>query len=139
MARKSFKSPIDVKRLVIPRYRIAPDGKSIMCLTCSMTSHNLNDVLELYCGNCNVFHEDGGKVMVSARAAWEVRAGIIPGQADAKHSRRWGMTSEEWAQPDNLQILLDRQTQASSYALYLQLLCAQGLEVNWVETTFIWF
>lgn len=38
------------------QYTIAPDGRSITCHTCGMTSYNLNDVQEKYCGNCHVWH-----------------------------------------------------------------------------------
>jgi ribosomal protein S27AE len=30
-------------------------SKSITCPRCGMTSHNVNDVLNLYCGNCHIF------------------------------------------------------------------------------------
>jgi len=36
-------------------YTLSPDGKSITCLTCRLTSYNLNDVAQRYCGNCKVF------------------------------------------------------------------------------------
>jgi hypothetical protein len=39
-------------------YRISADGKSITCLRCALTSHNINDVREVYCGNCHHFHHD---------------------------------------------------------------------------------
>ena len=38
-------------------FSIAPDGKSITCHVCGMTSHNPNDVRYKYCGMCHVFHE----------------------------------------------------------------------------------
>jgi hypothetical protein len=41
-----------------PTYQLAPDGKSITCLTCHRTSYNPNDVKEKYCGACHKFHED---------------------------------------------------------------------------------
>lgn len=31
---------------------------SITCPQCGMTSHNINDVRERYCGNCRMFHEN---------------------------------------------------------------------------------
>jgi hypothetical protein len=37
---------------------IAPDGRSITCHRCGMTSHNSNDVAHRYCGFCKRFHED---------------------------------------------------------------------------------
>jgi hypothetical protein len=39
-------------------YSIAPDGKSITCQRCGLTSHNLHDVEHRYCGHCHVFHDD---------------------------------------------------------------------------------
>ena len=41
-------------------YEVAVDGAWIRCLLCNATSHNPNDVIQLYCGNCHVFHEDIG-------------------------------------------------------------------------------
>ncbi len=38
-------------------YFIPKDGLSIKCLLCGMTSHNQDDVLNLYCGHCHRFHE----------------------------------------------------------------------------------
>ena len=77
--------------------------------------------------------------MESAKCAWEVRAGIIPGQAQPEHSRRWGLSSSEWDSDEGLRLFLERSAQANAYAGYLALLCSQGREVNWTETTFIWF
>ena len=39
-------------------FEISGDGKSIKCLACTRTSHNVNDVTNRYCGHCHVFHED---------------------------------------------------------------------------------
>lgn len=36
-------------------YTIGVDGKSITHHVCGMTSHNLNDVTQHYCGACKVF------------------------------------------------------------------------------------
>jgi len=38
-------------------YTVAPDGKSITCHTCGLTSYNLNDVAQRYCGACKLFLE----------------------------------------------------------------------------------
>jgi hypothetical protein len=76
--------------------------------------------------------------MESARAIWEVTAGIIPGQVDPEHTRRFGVTSAEWQTPEAMELLLDRWHQAVAYATYLQLLCANGREVNWVRVEFLW-
>ena len=77
--------------------------------------------------------------MVAARCAWEVRAGIIPGTPAPEHTRRWGLTAAEWESERGLQLFCERQAVAQAYASYLSLLSSQGREVNWVETTFIWY
>jgi hypothetical protein len=38
-------------------YTIDAEGRSIRCHKCGMTSWNLNDVREKYCGHCHKFHE----------------------------------------------------------------------------------
>jgi len=40
----------------IRTYRLLDDGRAIECRRCGLTSHNLNDVRELFCGNCRLFH-----------------------------------------------------------------------------------
>jgi hypothetical protein len=42
----------------IQTYEISPDGLSITCKRCKLTSHNPNDVAQRYCGRCHVFHEN---------------------------------------------------------------------------------
>lgn len=54
-------------RHIIPTFEISPDGKTITCLKCKVTSVNLNDVREHYCGHCHVFHDD---IWPPARLAW---------------------------------------------------------------------
>jgi len=39
-------------------YTIGPDFSTITCRWCGLTSHNLRDVAERYCGRCNTFHDD---------------------------------------------------------------------------------
>lgn len=39
-------------------YDIDLNGPSITCKLCGLTSWNLNDVQQKYCGHCHVFHED---------------------------------------------------------------------------------
>ena len=39
-------------------YQLVENGRAIKCLECGMTSHNANDVRELYCGNCRKWHEE---------------------------------------------------------------------------------
>jgi hypothetical protein len=38
------------------RYLISPHGNSITCAACRCTSNHPEDVANLYCGNCHVFH-----------------------------------------------------------------------------------
>jgi hypothetical protein len=40
------------------RYWISPDGRSITCVNCRMTSYNPHDVSEHYCGACHRFLDD---------------------------------------------------------------------------------
>ena len=76
----------------------------------------------------------------SAKCAWEVTAGIIPGQVDRQHSKSWWITSAEWEASDGgLVLMLEREAQAMAYARYLQILCANGREVNWTRVDFVWF
>lgn len=37
------------------KYKISEDGKSITCLACGCTSHNLNDVKMRYCAACHLW------------------------------------------------------------------------------------
>ena len=75
--------------------------------------------------------------MDSAKAIWEVTAGLIPGQVDHQHTQRFGVTSAEYEE-HGLRLLLERWHYAVAYAEYLQLLCAHGREVNWVRLDFVW-
>lgn len=38
-------------------YWISPDGRTITCTKCRRTSHNANDIEQLYCGFCQEFHQ----------------------------------------------------------------------------------
>jgi hypothetical protein len=42
-------------------YTLAPDGRSITCLCCGLTSFHPEDVRQLYCGNCHEFHKEREK------------------------------------------------------------------------------
>jgi hypothetical protein len=75
----------------------------------------------------------------AARCAWEVRAGMIPGQPDPTLTKRWGLTSAEWDQGKGLELFWERAAIAEAYARNLQMLCFMGRECNWTELTFIWF
>ena len=39
-------------------FTIAADGRAITCLLCGKTSYNPQDVAQLFCGHCHVFHKD---------------------------------------------------------------------------------
>jgi hypothetical protein len=43
---------------VTATYTIAPDGASITCHRCRLTSHNMIDVQQRYCAGCHVFHDN---------------------------------------------------------------------------------
>jgi hypothetical protein len=77
--------------------------------------------------------------MVSGRCVWEVTAGLIPGQVMPEHTRRFGLTSDEWHGEKGLELLVEVGARATAYATYLQLLCSQGREVNWTRVDFVWF
>lgn len=38
------------------QFAISPDGESITCLACGMTSYNKGDIHYRYCGKCKKFH-----------------------------------------------------------------------------------
>ncbi len=40
-----------------PTYKIIDNGRAITCLLCNSTSWNRNDVTNLYCGRCHIWHE----------------------------------------------------------------------------------
>lgn len=42
-----------------PPYTLLEGGRAIQCNQCEMVSHNMGDIQERYCGNCNRFHDDG--------------------------------------------------------------------------------
>lgn len=93
---------------------------------------------------------------MTARAAIEVHAGLIPGQPIDAFTRHWWITGEEWAQASaqaeetikndvswnysgvlpTATLLLARQGEANAYAAYLML---QPDLVNWVKTEWVWF
>ena len=78
----------------------------------------------------------------SAKAIFEVRAGLIPGTADPEHTRRWVITSGEWEAADEKGeadlLLMEVHFKAVAYCQILQALCASGRSVNWTDLTFLW-
>ena len=77
--------------------------------------------------------------MTTAKCAWEVTAGIIPGEADPTYHRVWAMNSTEWESEQGLLLYLERGQAARAYTQYLELQCSQGRMVNWIRLDFIWY
>jgi hypothetical protein len=77
--------------------------------------------------------------MDSARVIVEVVAGLIPQTPMPEHTRRWALTSEEWAAAG------EKGTQSEALAVlngkaqgYAGLLMLQPDRLNWVRTDWIW-
>lgn len=75
-----------------PSYRII--GNAIVCLICGRTSHNLNDVANLYCGACHWFHNDTQGIAIQYRSArrimmWNLGAAFV----------NFGFASWDWIAP----------------------------------------
>jgi hypothetical protein len=77
--------------------------------------------------------------MQSVRRSWEVRAGMIPGEAMEEYTRQFQLLTAEWETKDGLELLLKREAEAGAYARMLQILCSNGRTCNWTELTFIWY
>jgi hypothetical protein len=73
--------------------------------------------------------------MQAARCAWEVTAGLIPGQPMSEYTRRWAMTSAEWELPQNVALYNAALVGAMEYARYLM----NPGSLNWVRVDWIWF
>lgn len=77
----------------------------------------------------------------SARCAWEVTAGLIPGKPMDEYTRRWGLISSEWYGPDGQPSLQGvaafnaALVAAQEYARYLM----NPGQLNWVRVEWIWF
>lgn len=74
----------------------------------------------------------------SARVIIEVMAGLLPGKdPDPQYTRRYHITSEEWAAAGEGQsaLLAERNGTAMGYASLLMLLPNQ---LNWVRVDWIW-
>lgn len=76
------------------------------------------------------------------KAAWEVRAGLIPGQAMPEYTKRFLYTSEDYEEDGRHAkefayhpIFMKRMAEASSY--HHQISNPQTL--NWAELTFLWY
>jgi hypothetical protein len=81
---------------------------------------------------------DGGE---RARAAWEVTAGLVPGQAMPEYTRRWVIASSEWygqdgqPTPQGVAAFNAALVGAQEYARYLM----NPGALNWVRVDWIWF
>lgn len=75
--------------------------------------------------------------MESAKLIVEVVAGVIPQKPDPAHTKRWAITSKEWAEAGDTwpNLLAERNGQAQGYAALLML---QPDRLNWVRTDWIW-
>lgn len=79
--------------------------------------------------------------MVSARAAWEVTAGIIPGKPMQEFTRAWALLSDDWYGPDGrpsdagIAEFTRLQNVATEYARSL----TDPSRLNWVRIDWIWF
>lgn len=66
-----------------PTYTISPDGSAITCHMCGLTSHNLNDVAERFCGYCK---QNWAEAEVAA-ITW-LKAPSQPARGKTKRLRR---------------------------------------------------
>jgi hypothetical protein len=138
---------------------------SIRCPFCGIVSYHPQDIATRYCGACHAFHDDGGpscqtgvgasgevstpgtagresENMVALKAAWEIRAGVIPGQAMPEYTKRFVYTSqddatdrEHFKDPAYQTIYNLRQMEAYSYHWQMS---NRNLN-NWTELVFIWY
>ena len=82
------------------------------------------------------------------RAAWEVRAGVVPGVAMPELTKRWLLTSETFYQedhmsaeefkakfPDGRSTYAQYRDEAYDYAKSLN----DPRTLNWVEVSWIWY
>lgn len=74
----------------------------------------------------------------TARLALEVMAGILPGIPDDEFTKRYVVTSSEWAVDEEARAILLAEVngKALGYASWLML---QPDRLNWVRTDWVWF
>ena len=70
--------------------------------------------------------------MLSLRCSIQVKAGIIPGEAQPELTRTWEFTKEDL---DNPPKYVDDTGAAMNYAMSLQ----NPQEVNWVKLEWVWY
>lgn len=69
--------------------------------------------------------------------AVEVQAGLIPDQPDPVFTKRWFVTSKEWAEAESqLNLLVETNGRALGYAAMLM---STPERLNWVRTDWVWF
>jgi hypothetical protein len=78
--------------------------------------------------------EDRAKLII------EVTAGVVPGKVMSEHTRRYALSSEQWAQAGKengkqANLLAELNGRAQGYAGYLML---QPDYLNWVRTDWLW-
>lgn len=78
----------------------------------------------------------------AGKCAWEVTAGLIPGQPMPEYTRRWYLTSSEWYDkdgrsnsPQGSALFNANLVAAQEYARYLM----NPGALNWVSVTWIWY
>jgi len=72
----------------------------------------------------------------SARVIVEVMAGVVPQQPEPEFTRRWALTSKEWAEAEDQGVALAvLNGKAQGYAGLLML---QPERLNWVRTDWLW-
>jgi hypothetical protein len=77
--------------------------------------------------------------MLAAKALFEVRAGVIPGEAMAEYTKQWGYTSDDYERDkdtprDQPTIFSKRLEEVHVYAMGL----SNPFYVNWVRVDWIW-
>jgi hypothetical protein len=77
--------------------------------------------------------------MLAAKALFEVRAGVIPGESIPEYTKQWGYTSDDYEAdkivPQEQPTVFSRRLQeAHDYAMGL----SNPAYVNWVRVDWIW-
>jgi hypothetical protein len=79
--------------------------------------------------------------MNAARCAWEVSAGLIPGEPMPEYTRRWCLDADQWYGPDGqptpqgVALFNSYLVAAQEYARFLM---NPGV-LNWVKVEWVWF
>lgn len=80
--------------------------------------------------------------MLTAKAAWEVRAGLVPGTALPEYTKRWSYTSADYEsdgkhadEPQYMTLFNRMQFEAMSYHLQM----SNPKLNNWAQLSFLWY